>query len=91
MRLADRIIYYVRGGNVEKYIEVDDCLIPYGNTFYSKSKIVYDSIHKDIKEARYIAMVFRLQEGALLSNYKGSIYYKMYLKRLKEEHPELII
>lgn len=43
------------------------------------------------KEAYYEKTLKSLKNGARLSKYKSSKYYKYYIRRLEKEHPEMLV
>lgn len=89
--LTTKYIYH--GGSVQSVLDL-------GINEQSKNEFVNVSdvftvknpnIFETKKDAMYYKLIIELSNGHKLENYKRSKYYKYYLKRLKNEHPEYLI
>lgn len=80
--------YIIDGDGVIPVFDVGGgYLVPASNVFPKKDHVVYN----DKMDAMYYKLIRDLAKGKPLENYKSSKYFKYYMKRIKEEHPEYAI
>lgn len=86
--MSPKTKYIIDGNGVIPVIDVGDgYLVPASTIFPKKDHVVYD----DKMDALYEKLVRDLTKGKPLENFKSSKYYKYYVARLKEDHPEYAI
>jgi hypothetical protein len=86
MNLTPKFLY--SGISVTEVYDFGDFLVPV-NVLIKKRK---NSILFNNKfDAMYKMLLYNLEKGKKIENYKSSKYYKKYIERLKIENPEYLI
>jgi uncharacterized short protein YbdD (DUF466 family) len=85
-------VYRIEGDSVVKYTiigetDINYIAVPSGFEIMAKK----NQFFSDRFDALYSKLIINLSKGIRLSNYKSSKYYKRYVERLKEDHPEWLI
>jgi hypothetical protein len=81
-------VYVLMGPNVVSAYDAGGGYFVVGGTLID---IVGDAVYTDKMDAMYHKLIYDLQKGKPLENYKSSKYFKQYIERLKKEHPEYIL
>lgn len=81
-------LYVLTGPNVVSAYDVGGGYFVVGGTLLD---MVGNAVYTNKMDAMYHKLIYDLQKGKSLENYKTSKYYSYYIERLKKENPEYIL